>query len=79
MNRPAFNELDTVALTEDVPHHGLVRGQVGVIVHAHGGGGGGSDDAYEVEFVDPQGKTYAIATLTGRQLLLLHHRPVEAA
>lgn len=68
-----LNELDTVALTEDIPDQGLVRGQVGVVVRVHG------DDAYEVEFVDPQGRTYGLAALSGRQLLLLHHRPVEAA
>lgn len=65
---------DTVALTEDLPESGLVRGQVGVVVRAHADG-----DAYEVEFVDVEGRTYAMATVRGERLLVLHHRPVEAA
>ena len=64
--------LDVVALLTDVPAFGLVRGQVGTIVEL-------LDDAYEVEFVDDEGKTYAELALAPEQLLVLHHRPQRAA
>lgn len=60
--------LDVVALLSDMPAHGLVRGQVGVVVEF-------LDDAYEVEFSDDEGHTYAELGLGPDQLLLLHHRP----
>ncbi len=64
--------LDTVALLEDLPKHGLVRGQVGTVVEL-------LDGAYEVEFSDDEGKTYAELALEPRELLVLHHRPEKAA
>ncbi len=65
--------LDVVALTIDLPQHGLVRGQVGTIVELL------SNDAYEVEFSDDEGRTYATLTLSPSQFLLLHHRPMMVA
>lgn len=44
--------LDVVALLSDVAAHGLLRGQVGTVVEL-------LDGAYEVEFSDDDGKTYA--------------------
>jgi hypothetical protein len=64
--------LDVVALLSDVPTHGLVRGQVGTVVEL-------LDGAYEVEFSDDEGKTYAELALPSDQLLILHHRPQQAA
>ena len=61
--------LDIVALTEDVPDHGLQRGQVGTIVESLGPG------IYEVEFVDNDGHTYAMLPLKSSQLLVLHYQP----
>jgi hypothetical protein len=37
------------------------------------------DGAYEVEFSDDEGKTYAELALHSDQLLILHHRPLRAA
>ena len=65
--------LDVVALTEDLPASGLIRGQVGTIVEVH------TEDAFEVEFCDDDGVTYALLTLHAPQLMMLHHTPVEAA
>lgn len=62
--------LDVVALTEDLPNPGLVRGQVGTVVEVLGEG------AFEIEFVDDQGQTYAQLPLTEKQLMVLHHAPV---
>ncbi len=65
--------LDVVALTEDIPSHGLRRGQVGTVVERLGG------DAFEVEFSDDEGESYAMLALTAAQLLVLHYAPVKAA
>ena len=64
--------LDVVALLSDVPSHGLVRGQVGTVVEL-------LDGAYEVEFSDGDGQTYAELALAPDQLLVLRHRPQRAA
>jgi hypothetical protein len=64
--------LDVVALTEDLPAAGLRRGQVGTVVETLGHG------MFEVEFSDDRGRTYAMASVPSRQLLVLHHRQVEA-
>jgi hypothetical protein len=64
--------LDVVALLSDLPAHGLLRGQVGSVVEL-------LDGAYEVEFSDDEGKTYAELALEPDQLLVLHHRPQRVA
>jgi hypothetical protein len=64
--------LDVVALLSDLPEHDLVRGQVGTIVEL-------LDGAYEVEFSDDEGKTYAELAIVPNQLLVLHHQPQRAA
>jgi Domain of unknown function (DUF4926) len=64
--------LDVVALLADLPSQGLRRGQVGTVVELLGG-------ACEVEFSDDDGRTYAQAALAPEQLLVLHHRPTQAA
>ena len=60
--------LDVVALLTDVPTHGLARGQVGTVVEL-------LEDAYEVEFSDGEGKTYAELAVPCDQVLLLRRRP----
>lgn len=65
--------LDVVALLEDLPELGLCRGQVGTIVEVY------APDAFEIEFVDTLGHTYALETLKLEQLMLLHHQPVLAS
>jgi hypothetical protein len=37
------------------------------------------DGAYEVEFSDDEGKTYAMLAVNPDNLLVLHHRPQQAA
>jgi hypothetical protein len=68
-----FKLLDVVALTDDVPHRGLVRGQVGTIVETL------APDVFEVEFCDDEGHTYAMLPLKASQLMRLVYEPVEAA
>ena len=54
-----IKDLDVVALTRDLPQHGLVRGDTGTIVHLYE-----DRKAYEVDFMTYGGATIAIATLT---------------
>ena len=63
-----INELDPVALTGDLPAHGLKRGDVGTAVLVHGKG-----VAFEVEFVGYDGRTVALVTLEREQV-----RPLQA-
>jgi Domain of unknown function (DUF4926) len=65
--------LSVVALTEDLPAKGLLRGQVGTIVEKLEPG------FYEVEFNDDAGKTYAMVPVTGALLMPLHHEPKHHA
>jgi hypothetical protein len=65
--------LDIVALTQDLPGLNLSKGQVGTIVELY------EPTVFEVEFVDLQGKTYAVETLNTNQLMQLHHQPVPQA
>ncbi len=63
-----IHELDCVALTLDLPNHGLMRGDVGAVVLVHGDGA-----ALEVEFVGYDGHTFALVTLERN-----HVRPLRA-
>jgi hypothetical protein len=65
--------LDVVSVLEDVPQHGLLRGQVGTVVELW------KDGVFEVEFSDNSGATYAFAALPSDQLMKLHFRKDEAA
>jgi len=67
------NLLDLVALTEDLPEHDLLGGQVGTVVEFLTSG------VYEVEFSDDAGRAYATAAVRENQLILLRIRPVKAA
>lgn len=66
---PEIRLLDVVALTEDIPDRGLQRGQVGTVVESLRPG------VFEVEFVDNDGRTYAMLPLKSSQLLVLHYQP----
>lgn len=57
-----FTEFDIVKLIHAFPEHNLVEGDTGVIVSLWG------DDGYEVEFVEPDGKTKAIVTLSANDI-----------
>ncbi len=62
-----------VALVENLPEQGLVRGQIGAVVETW------APSVYEVEFSDDQGRTCAPAALKAGQLMRLHHGPVPQA
>jgi hypothetical protein len=60
--------LDVVALTKDIPDHGLRRGQVGTIVEILG------PETFEVEFADNNGRAYATLSLNAKELMVLHYQ-----
>ncbi len=64
--------LDVVALTENLPEHGLRRGEVGTVVEML------APDVFEVEFSDETGEAYAFASLRAEQLIPLYYRKSEA-
>jgi hypothetical protein len=65
--------LDVVALTEDLPERDLQRGQVGTVVELL------APSAFEVEFSDSDGRTYAMLALRSEQLMVLHYDPISKA
>ena len=73
----AIKPCDVVALTTDLPEIGLIAGQVGTVVEPLGGALG--DEAYEVEFIDDTGRTYALAPIHAARLLVLHYAPAPSA
>lgn len=75
-----IKELELVALTANVPEHGLLAGDVGTVVMVHGEGVG-----YEVEFLTSSGETIAVLSLHANQVRplagreILHARELTAA
>jgi len=67
------NMLGVVALLEDVPERGLVRGQVGTVVEKL------APSVFEVEFSDNDGRTCATLAIPADKLLVLRHEAIEAA
>jgi Domain of unknown function (DUF4926) len=65
--------LEVVALTVDLPEVNLRRGQVGTVVDIFDGGG-----AFEVEFGDRNGCTYASLGLRPEQVMVLRYAPETA-
>ena len=63
---------DTVALLRDAPELGLLKGQVGAVVLEHDAG------AVEVEFVDSDGRTYAMGPFDRKDLLRLAYEQQAA-
>lgn len=66
-----IKELDTVVLTHNIAKHGLVEGDVGVVVHCYADG-----YAYEVEFVTADGRTIAVLTLNLNDVRLMSNREI---
>jgi hypothetical protein len=62
-----------VALTEDLPESGLIRGQVGTVVADWAPG------VYEIEFADDAGIPYAMVALRADQLMRLYHERADEA
>jgi hypothetical protein len=60
-----IKELDVVALLEDIPEEGLIRGERGTVLEVYAPG------VFLVEFSNNLGQTYAMPDLRAEQLLLL--------
>jgi hypothetical protein len=73
MQTTPVKQLDVVALLEDQPTERLVAGQVGTVVEVLAPG------VFEVEFLDSEGRTVALAEFRREQLLALRHEPAVAA
>lgn len=58
--------LSVVALTQNVPEHGLVCGEVGTVIEVLDTG------TFEVEFSDDEGRVYVMVPLPAEQLTLLY-------
>ena len=67
-----FNLLDTVIAAVNVPDHEILAGDLGTIVEVYTN----PDLAYEVEFVNPDGATRALLTLSPDQVRRLAARDV---
>jgi hypothetical protein len=65
----AFDLLSAVALLRDLREHGLVRGQVSTIVETL------DETTALVEFIDDQGRAYAIVPCPHDALLVLRTVP----
>jgi hypothetical protein len=74
-----IQELDTVALTVDLPEHRLCRDDLGTVVLVHG------QEGFEVEFMTLDGQTMAVVSLAKDQVRpigkreIAHARPVPVA
>ncbi len=67
-----FKLLDVVALSENLPKEGLLKGHVGTIVENL------RDDYFEVEFSNDKGVTYSLISLKSSQLIQLHFKPAKS-
>ena len=67
-----INLFDKVVLIEDIYPAKLQRGMVGSVVEVYHNG-----EAYEVEFIDPGGHTYAVETIGAGKLLKLIYEPAR--
>jgi len=68
-----IREHDTIALTVDLPEHGLQRGDLGTVELVHGYKG------FEVEFATLGGETLAVVSLTTDQVRPLGPREIAQA
>lgn len=63
MKARILKELAIVELTHDVPEHNLKKGERGTVVEIYKAG-----EAYEVEFINAEGKTVALLTLDSSEV-----------
>ena len=68
-----IKELDRVALTEDLPEHGLKRGDIATVVLIH------EIPRYELEFFTLDGSTLAVVSAFPHQVRPLGRREVAQA
>jgi hypothetical protein len=69
-----MQELERVALTEDLSEHDLKMGDIGMIVHVYGDRKG-----YEVEFVTLNGDLVALVSVYPSQIRPLESNEIASA
>jgi hypothetical protein len=69
-----IQELERVALTVELPEHGLSVGDIGMVVHVYSEGKG-----YEVEFVTLNGELIALVSVYPDQIRPLGHNEIANA
>jgi len=67
-------ELDSVALTANLPEHGLTAGDVGAVVHVYKGG-----KRFMVEFTTFDGSTVAVTKVSDDQIRPLSRHEIHHA
>jgi hypothetical protein len=67
-------ELDCVALTANLPEHGLAAGDVGAVVHVYKGG-----QSFMVEFTTFDGSTVAVTKVSAAQIRPLSRNEIHHA
>lgn len=68
-----MQELERVALMQDLPEHGLSAGDVGMIVHIYG-----DHKGYEVEFVTFSGDPAMLVSVYPYQILPLENDEIAS-
>ena len=68
-----IKEHDRVALTEDIPEHGLKRGDIATVVMVH------AIPGYELEFVTLDGATFAVISAFPNQVRAIGRREIAQA
>jgi Domain of unknown function (DUF4926) len=69
-----MQELERVALTEDLLEHNLKVGDIGMIVHTYG-----NNKGYEVEFVTLNGELIALVSVFPSQIRQLESDEIASA
>jgi hypothetical protein len=72
-NMSEIKQLDVIALLQDIPDEGLLRGDVGTVVEVFADRPDRSG-GFLVEFSDRQGRAYAFADLRADQIVKLRYR-----
>lgn len=70
-----MEELERVALTEDIPQHNLKAGDIGMVVHVYRG----EEPGYEVEFVTVHGELVALVSVYPSQIRSLAGDEIASA
>ena len=69
-----MKELERVALTEDLPEHGLKIGDIGMILHIYA-----DHKGYEVEFVTLNGELITLVSVYPSQIRQLEQDEIASA
>lgn len=62
-----YHLFDIISVVEDIPKLNVKAGMIGAVIDIYEG----SDEAYEVEFCDDEGRTVALGALLPTQITLV--------